>query len=336
MNKFIKVASFLIVMFVVQLKATAQVDPHFSQYYVYPSWLNPALTGVFDGDYRVSAIHRTQWGNITSPFSTTGLTVDFVGDKNLNFGGSILRQSAGDGGYNYTTAYFNIAYTGVRFGVEGNQRLVFAMQGGLIERKFNPTKMTWGDQWNPTSGFNPSNPTTEIIAKNNATAFDAGAGLFYYDAAPGKKSNFFAGLSATHLTMPEDKFSSNSADKLPIRYTFHTGIRLVINDHFSITPNALYLKQRTASETMIGAYAQMKAPAANTDFLVGLNYRINDAISPYAGFNYKNFTVGLSYDVNTSDLSKMQKGANSFELSLSYTGRKKAKTSEAEFICPRL
>jgi len=23
----------------------AQVDPHFSQYYVYPMWLNPALTG---------------------------------------------------------------------------------------------------------------------------------------------------------------------------------------------------------------------------------------------------------------------------------------------------
>ena len=33
--------------------AAAQVDPHFSQYYVYPSWLNPALTGAFDGRYSV-------------------------------------------------------------------------------------------------------------------------------------------------------------------------------------------------------------------------------------------------------------------------------------------
>lgn len=48
----------------------AQVDPHFSQYYMYPSWLNPALTGAFDGDYRVTGIYRSQWGNITNPFAT--------------------------------------------------------------------------------------------------------------------------------------------------------------------------------------------------------------------------------------------------------------------------
>jgi hypothetical protein len=51
-------------------KSNAQVDPHFSQYYVYPAWVNPALTGIFDGSYRVSGIYRNQWGNVSSPFST--------------------------------------------------------------------------------------------------------------------------------------------------------------------------------------------------------------------------------------------------------------------------
>ena len=46
------------------LSIKAQVDPHFSQYYVYPAWLNPALTGAFDGDYRIAGIYRSQWGNI--------------------------------------------------------------------------------------------------------------------------------------------------------------------------------------------------------------------------------------------------------------------------------
>ena len=27
----------------------AQADPHFSQFYAYPFWLNPGLTGVMDG-----------------------------------------------------------------------------------------------------------------------------------------------------------------------------------------------------------------------------------------------------------------------------------------------
>src|SRR5436190_16826245 len=83
----------------------AQVDPHFTQYYVYPAWLNPALTGAFDGDYRVTGIYRTQWGNISSPFSTPGLSADFTTNKNSNFGASVLNQTAGDGGYNYLTAY---------------------------------------------------------------------------------------------------------------------------------------------------------------------------------------------------------------------------------------
>ncbi len=322
-------------LFVFLGKTKAQVDPHFSQYYMHPSWLNPALTGAFDGDYRVSGIYRSQWGNITTPFSTPGVSADFVGNKSLNYGVSILQQSAGDGGYNYTTAHGNIAYTGVRFGALGNQRLVFGLQGGLIQRRFNPSKLSWADQWNPVTGYNPTNPTAEFLSRTNATAFDAGAGVLYYDAQPGKKANIFAGFSAAHINMPDDKFSDNGSEKIPIRYTFHGGVRLVVNDHFSITPNVLFLRQRTSTETMIGAYAQIKAPA-NTDFLFGMNYRINDAFSPYVGFNYKTFTLGMSYDINASDLSKIQRGSNSFELSLSFIGRKKTQTPETEFICPRL
>ena len=95
---------------------TAQVDPHFSQYYVYPSWLNPALTGIFDGQYRVSGVYRSQWGSITTPFTTYGATGEITTEKNINVGVSILKQTAGDGGYGYTTAYGNVSYTGVKFG----------------------------------------------------------------------------------------------------------------------------------------------------------------------------------------------------------------------------
>ncbi len=337
MRVFLK-SSFLLgcCLFFVALKSNAQVDPHFSQYYMYPSFLNPALTGAFDGDYRVTGIYRSQWGSITSPFSTPGVAADFVGEKSLNYGMSILQQSAGDGGYNYLTAYGNVAYTGVRFGAMGNQRLVFGLQGGIIQRRFNPSKLSWGDQWNPITGYNAANPTTEFLNRTSATSFDAGAGVLYYDAEPGKKANFFGGFSASHITMPDDQFSATGTEKLPVRYTLHAGVRLRVNDQFFITPNALYMRQRTATETMIGAYAQMKSPVSGTDLLFGLNYRINDAFSPYVGFNYKNFTLGMSYDVNASDLSKIQRGANSFEISLSFIGRKKTQTPETEFVCPRL
>src|SRR5688572_13963516 len=145
----------------------AQVDPHFSQYYVYPAWLNPALTGAFDGNYRVSGIYRTQWGNISSPFSTPGVSVDVTTDNNINFGVSVLNQKAGDGGFNYTTAYGNVAYTGVRFGAMEYHRLVFGIQAGMIQRRFDPSKLTFGDQWNPITGYNPGTPTGDFLSKTS-------------------------------------------------------------------------------------------------------------------------------------------------------------------------
>jgi hypothetical protein len=70
--------------------------------------------------------------------------------------------------------------------------------------------------------------------------------------------------------------------------------------------------------------------------MLGANYRFKDAIFPFVGFTHNNMVLGLSYDVNTSELGKMAHGSNSFEISLSFTGRKSIKTPEGNFICPRL
>jgi len=329
----------IIISFIIFITAStivkAQVDPHFSQYYVYPSWLNPALTGIFDGNYRISGIYRNQWNSVSSPFSTVGVTADMSTNKNLNFGINVLNQKAGTAGYNYTTAYASIAYTGVKFGAQGYQRLVFGIQGGIVSRKVTPSKFQFGDQWNPITGYNPSAPTTDILTNTSSTVFDAGAGILYFDAAPGKKANLFVGFSASHITQPEDPFSAGGKEKLPVRYTAHAGVKLALSETFSITPNALYLKQGNAEEKMIGAYAKLKANNI-TDLLLGANYRFKDAVAPFAGLNYKNLVLGFSYDVNTSDLGSAVKGTNSFELSLTYIGRKTYKYSEEHFVCPRL
>lgn len=314
---------------------SAQVDPHFSQYYVYPSWLNPALTGAFDGQYRVSGVYRNQWGNISTPFTTYGATAELTTEKKLNLGVSVLKQTAGDGGYGYTTAYGNVAYTGVRFGKNEEHRVVFGMQAGLIQRRFDRNKMTFGDQWNPVFGFNPGNPSSDVLNRNNALAFDMGAGVLYFDAQPGKKANIYAGFSASHLTKPEDHFAAAGNASFPLRYTFHGGVRFTLSDKFSLTPNFLYLSQGTAREKMLGAYGQYKV-TSETNLLLGANYRFEDALSPFFGLTWKNMMLGASYDINNSDLGKLVNGSNSFEISLSIIGRKSVRTPEVEFVCPRL
>ena len=187
----------------------AQVDPHFSQYYVYPSWLNPALTGVFDGQYRVSGVYRSQWGSITTPFITYGATGEVTTEKNINIGASLLKQTAGDGGYGYTTAYGNISYTGVKFGPGLTKRLTFGIQAGIIQRRFDRSKMTFGDQWNPVFGYNPGTPSSDVLSRTAASSLDIGAGALYFDAKPGQKANMYAGISVSHLDRKSTRLNSS-------------------------------------------------------------------------------------------------------------------------------
>jgi hypothetical protein len=120
-----------------------------------------------------------------------------------------------------------------------------------------------------------------------------------------------------------------------MRYTVHGGVRISLSEVLSLTPNLLYLKQGKAQEKMLGAYARLVA-APGTDVMLGANYRFKDALSPFAGFTHKNLVLGVSYDVNTSDLGRLAHGSNSFEISLSFIGKRSVKTPEIEFVCPRL
>ncbi|PWV54079.1 PorP/SprF family type IX secretion system membrane protein [Chitinophaga sp. S165] len=313
----------------------AQVDPHFSQYYAYPMWLNPALTGIVDGDYRVSANYRNQWVNIGKPFSTTGVSFDAAAPNNMGVGVNVTNMSAGDAGYNYLNAMASFSYRGVRFGETGTSQLVFGIQAGMINRKIDPAKWQLGSQYDPVMGFDPSKPSGETINNTSSNAFDAAAGVMFFDGNPNHQFNPFAGFSVGHLTQPVDPFVSGDNKRLPVRYLVHGGTRIKLNDIFSLTPHGLYMRQGNAHETVVGVYAQAYLNE-EFDFLLGGNYRINDSAIPFAGFHFKSFVLGLSYDVNTSNLRRLVNGSNSFELSLSFISRKKRVYSEENFFCPRL
>lgn len=77
--------------------------------------------------------------------------------------------------------------------------------------------------------------------------------FLYFDAMPGKKAKFHAGYAASHIPKPTDDFSGKANSTLPMHHTIHAGVKLRVNNVFSITPNALYLKQGSAEEKMLGA-----------------------------------------------------------------------------------
>jgi type IX secretion system PorP/SprF family membrane protein len=310
----------------------AQVDPHFSQYYSYPQALNPALTGAMTGDYRVTAVWRSQYGNM---LFTKGLAADMTTSKNVNIGFNVLNQSTADHAYNFTNGYLTMSYTGVRFGPDGDQYIAMALQGGFIGRRIDPTKLQFGDQWLTGIGYSQSNASADLIANPSVSTLDAGAGIAYFDARPERDINLFGGFSAFHLTQPRDPFlSGTNKQQLPIRYSFHGGARIVASDQVTIVPNILHVMQGSASETTMGMYMEIYANET-TDVIVGTNWRLNDAVTPYAGFYYNGLTVGMSYDVNISALGAAATGTNSLEISIAYVGISKKRGPRNYFKCPR-
>jgi type IX secretion system PorP/SprF family membrane protein len=319
--------------FVFIFKVSAQSDPHFSQYYAFPLWLNPGLAGVMNGDFRATAIYRNQWNNVMIPFSTQGFSADMSTTKNINFGIDFMSQSAGDGGYKYITASATIAYS-VKFGADKSQALTMGIRMGMLNRRFDPSKFKSGDQWDPVNGYNPTIVSNDILTKTGASTFDIGSGISFLDAKRGKMVNVFAGAAIFHLTKPEDPFiNATNKEVLPLRFSLHGGAHINFSERASITPHAVLLKQGTASETMVGLFLNYSA-TDELDLMIGTNYRFNDAIVPMFGFSYKHFLLGASYDVNSSALGKSVTGANSFELSLSYL-IKKDRESLRYLSCPR-
>ena len=310
----------------------AQVDPHFSQYYAYPLWLNPALTGVMNGDLRVSGNFKSQWASVGNGYETGAASVDFRPTEKVAVGLTILNQAAGDAGFNYFSAYGSFGYS-IPVSDDANQKVSFGVQAGLINRSFDMNKLQFGSQYDPISGYNPGMGSLENFSSNNTTVFDANAGVFYYNGDPLTNVNFFGGFSVAHLSRPKDPFAATTDGKLPMRYIVHGGARVKVTDDFDITPNILYIRQLEAEVKGIGAYTEMKFQ--NTSGLIlGAMYRVNDAAIADVGYHFNNTVIGVSYDFNTSSFTQATAGQGGIELSVSYVFHKHI--SEPEPICPRL
>lgn len=310
----------------------AQVDPHFSQYYANPLWLNPALTGVINADIRVNANYKSQWASVNNAYQTAAVSADFRPSDKIGLGVAILNQSAGSDSYNHFSGYGAFSY-GVPVSSDGNKRLTFGLQAGVINRSFDMNSLQFGTQFVTGDGFNPSSNSMENFAGSSVTVFDANAGIFYYDGNPLTKMNFFGGVSVGHISMPRDPFSSSLDDKIPVRYTVHGGMRLKANEHIDVTPNVLYIKQQEATIKAIGLYSEFKFPNSK-GLIVGGMYRFEDAAIANLGYRFNNLIAGASYDFNTSSLTRATSGQGGIELSVSYIFRKRIR--EPEPVCPRL
>jgi type IX secretion system PorP/SprF family membrane protein len=314
-------------------KVNAQVDPHFSQYYAYPLWLNPALTGVMDGDARITSNLKDQWAGVDNGYRIGAFSGDFRTSDKVALGFNVIDETAGTAGYNYLAAYGSFAYQ-VPVSSDKYQKLNFGVQAGVINRGFNASKLQLDDQYNPGVGFDPTMPSFENFTNTKATVFDASAGVFYYNGNPQSNANLFLGGSVAHLAPVKDPMATDGfSGRIPMRFTVHGGLRIRASDVLDITPHAIFISQQNSQIRAAGMNLEFKFQSDYSLILGGM-YSLNDAAVGNVGFHLGSMLIGVSYDYTTSALQTAVNPQGTYELSISYIF--KHHLSNREQVCPRL
>src|SRR5699024_885392 len=128
------------------IKVEAQ-DIHFSQFYESPLLRNPALAGVFTGDYRISAVYRNQWNSVTIPYQTGALSgeVKFPIGKKDDYltGGLQLDYDVAGTSHFQTTQVLPVINYHKSLSGSRNMYLSIGFMGGFTQRQFNPDNLTF-------------------------------------------------------------------------------------------------------------------------------------------------------------------------------------------------
>lgn len=328
------------------LNVSAQ-DIHFSQFYLSPLNLNPALTGVTDAEQRLSVNYRNQWAAVagSGAYNTYSASYDRRMEVGTNdyfgVGGTLWGDVAGDSNFGTTQAKLSFAYTKKISGSWSKQvrrnlkksglYLSIGADAGITQRRVTTGDLRWPSQVR-NGVYAPDAGSAETIPNDNFIYPDLSGGIMVYGLDQDNNS-FYIGAAMHHLNQANISFL-NREESLYSRLTIHAGGELVINKRMSVVPNLVYMSQGPHLEILPGAAARFNIgeyEGIKDFFELGLWFRAvkntdggsttsigNDAIIVYSKFSFSNYSIGFSYDYNTSQLSQAASANGAFELSVTY------------------
>lgn len=310
-------------------------DIHFSQFSEAPLWRNPSLAGIFTGDVRVQAVYRDQWNSVTNAYRTGSVNAEYklpVGKVNdfVTVGMQVLYDRAGTIGWTSTHVLPALNYH-KSLSTQNNRYLSLGFMGGLVQRRFDPSKMTTNSQYD-NGGLG------ENLANSQYSYLDGSVGMSYNSNLNFNPDNtFYIGAAYHHFNRPNNSFYRNATIELHPKWVFSGGLKLGVSDYAYLTVQADHSRQGGFAETMAGIMYGLKLgedpdnPAYTLH--AGSFLRWNDALIPVIKIDYTPFSVALSYDVNISKLKPSSYGRGGFELSVSYIGF--LKRNEGYLLCPK-
>jgi type IX secretion system PorP/SprF family membrane protein len=312
------------------VSAAKAQDIHLTQYFASPLTLNPALTGLMHGDIRVAASYRSQWYAISKqPYITALFSADIAtlkgklpeGDA-LGIGVIGSYDKSGVGSLQNINVGLSLAYRHA-FGENKQHTISFGAQGVMVHKSIDFNKLRFEDQFDPATGY--ITHTTSTLQHQDLSYPDFNIGLMY-SGRISKRFTAYAGTSVFHITTPEESFLDGK-NSIQSRVSAQLGGTFDVNKSMILYASALYQTQGSADELVLGAAASFILNPGNGKFgsstilYLGGRYRWDDAVCPYAGFEWKKLTLGLSYDFTTSSFTPATGGQGAWEISLMFNGK---------------
>ena len=323
-------------------------DKHFTQFYASPLTLNPALTGAFEGSYRIGTIYRDQWRQVLdNPIKTFSLSADLrfkaPGKNNkqdaIGLGLMFFNDKVSVVDFSTTQIAISIAYH-KSLGANNRQFLTLGGQLGLTQRNVNYESLQFHDEFDGITGY--TGTTLEDLPSNNFAFADYNVGL-NYTAQFGRSGRLFAGAALHHFLQPTISFygTGNDGDKLYSKLNAQLAGSIPLNrdNRVSLLPRLLVAVQGPHMEinaganirTAMGRYGSSALhlgtwvrPVRNND---GIGV---DALVALLGFEVNGVLIGASYDLNLRALQAKQR-QSAFEISITYLGN----YDNEEIVCPK-
>lgn len=312
---------------------TAQ-DVHFSQITETPLHLNPSQAGL-GHDVRASINYKDQWRSVVSaPYKTIGASVDFALLKRtsgtcLGVGVNFFNDKAGDA--NMATTLGQVDIAGI-VALNSNNLLSVGVSTGYGQRSLNYDALTWGSQYDGQQ-YNAGLGSGEVQPYSSFTYLDLGAGIsWHYAAANSTMSSkgarvFNIGVAVQHLNKPVYSFYGDNSSKLPMKMVFHGNAAIGLKNtnlilepsyfvaiqggHQEITPGIMF-------KYVLGQSSMYTARKKSSAFSLGAYFRVKDAIVPMVRYEFTNWSVATSYDINISGLSAASRARGGFEVSIRF------------------
>ena len=348
--------------FVLTFCSLSAQDIHFTQFYMSPMTLNPAMAGKFEGTVRIGGIYRDQYRSVinqkdidpsvkNAQYKTPSIWVDapiirgFRKNDWVGVGIMFFSDKAGQGGLAHTGSKIGATYH-LAIDKKANTVLSVGAHYGGEQRKVDNGKFFFERGY--TSSTLPNNQyqaaqsgESQTNTDDKYSDIDAGVVL---TSKLNKMMDFNLGFSMFHIAEPSYSLIGSTGTgtgggntKVARRAVLHGQFNAKLTDKFSINPAFLFQTQTGGQEIALqGMAGYLFDEEKDIHLNFGVGYRMRDALQAIVGMRYKALNVGLAYDINVSNLNTVSRYRGGFELAANYVIKIfKPAIIKPKVLCPR-